>query len=352
MPECHYITIVLFKIRLSRNKFLAGVLLLGLGLPMSRLSRFTNSKNQMFQIKTWFKQQFSSSVLGRLEAKNPAFQSLFPDNANCDHIATGFQFTEGPVWFSQEKYLLFSDIPANKIYKLTPNNQVTIFREPSNNSNGLTQDKQGRLIACEHGTRRVTRTEKEGSITVLATQFNGKKLNSPNDIVVKSDGSIYFTDPPYGIKPGQQEQPIQGVYRLSPDSKELIVVADDFDKPNGLAFSVDEKQLYIADSERRHIRVFDILADGKLANGRIFYDMKTDKPGLPDGMKIDVQGHIYCTGGGGVWVFNSEGKHLGTIVTPEVPTNCAWGDDDLQSLYITAQTSVYKIRVNFPGIPV
>ncbi len=349
MPERHYITIVLLKIHLSRRKLLAGIVLFGLGFL---ISSFTNSQKQMFRIKNWFKQQFKPSPSGRLEEKEPAFQSLFPQNQKCDRIATGFQFTEGPIWVSQQKYLLFSDIPANKIYQLTPNGQVTIFRKPSNNSNGLTRDKQGRLIACEHGTRRVTRTEKDGSITVLAAQFNGKPLNSPNDIVVKSDGYIYFTDPPYGIKPEQQEQPIQGVYRLAPDGKEIIVVADDFDKPNGLAFSPDEKQLYIADSERRHIRAFDVQADGKLANGRIFYDMKTDKPGLPDGMKVDVQGHIYCTGGGGVWVFNSQGKHLGTIVTPEVPTNCAWGDDDRQSLYITAQTSIYKIRVNIPGIPV
>ncbi|MBD3562864.1 SMP-30/gluconolactonase/LRE family protein, partial [Planktothrix sp. FACHB-1355] len=245
---------------------------------------------------------------------------------------------------------LFSDIPANKIFQLTPDGKLTIFREPSNNSNGLTRDKQGRLIACEHGTRRVTRTEKDGSITVLVDKFQGKKLNSPNDVVVKSDGAIYFTDPPYGIKPEQQEQPIQGVYRLTSDGNEIIVVADDFNKPNGLAFSPDEKKLYIDDSERRHIRVFDVQADGTLANDRIFYDMNIKQAGLPDGMKVDVQGHIYCTGAGGVWVFDREGNHLGTIVTPEQPANCAWGDRDWQSLYITAQTSVYKIRVNIPGI--
>jgi gluconolactonase len=307
----------------------------------------------MLRITKWVKRQVKEQLFtGHFDTKCQAFKSLFPKNATVERVATGFEFTEGPIWLAEENCLLFSDILANKIFKLAPNSEVTVFRDPSFNSNGLTRDKQGRLIACEHGMRRVTRTEKDGSITVLAEKFQGKKLNSPNDIVVKSDGSIYFTDPPYGIKPEQQEQPIQGVYRLSPDGKEIIVVADDFDKPNGLAFSPDEKKLYIDDSERRHIRVFDVQADGKLANSCIFYKINGKKPGLPDGMKVDVQGHIYCTGAGGVWVFDSEGNHLGTIVTPEVPANCAWGDDDLQSLYITAGTSVYKIRVNIPGIKV
>lgn len=307
----------------------------------------------MNKIKTWFKKKLKTGfVSGHLEANSPAFKTLFPKNAKIARVATGFQFTEGPIWFAEGQYLLFSDIPANKIYQLTSEGQLTIFREPSNNSNGLTRDKQGRLIACEHSTRRVTRTEKDGTITVLANTFQGKNLNSPNDVVVKSDGTIYFTDPPYGIKLEQQEQPIQGVYKLSANGEEITLVADDFEKPNGLAFSPDEKQLYIDDSERRHLRVFDVQADGMLTNGRIFHDMKTDKPGLPDGMKVDTEGNIYCTGGGGVWVFDPNGNHLGTIVTPEVPANCAWGDEDWQSLYITARTSAYKIRVNVPGIPV
>ncbi|MCP2727287.1 SMP-30/gluconolactonase/LRE family protein [Limnofasciculus baicalensis] len=303
----------------------------------------------MLRIKRWLEHQLKVNYL---EAKSPAFKTLFPKNAKIQRVATGFQFTEGPIWLPEENYLLFSDIPANKIYKLTPEGKLTIFREPSNNSNGLTRDKQGRLITCEHSTRRVTRTEKDGTITVLVDRFQGKKLNSPNDIVVKSDGYIYFTDPPYGIQPEEQEQPIQGVYRLAPDSREIILVADNFDKPNGLAFSPDETKLYIDDSQRRHIRVFDVQPDGTLTNGSIFHDMKVKQPGLPDGMKIDVQGNIYCTGGGGVWVFDSEGNHLGTIVTPEIPANCAWGDEDWRSLYITAQTSVYQIRVNIAGIPV
>jgi gluconolactonase len=167
---------------------------------------------------------------------------------------------------------------------------------------------------------------------------------------VKRDGAIYFTDPPYGIQPEQQEQTVKGVYRLSPDQSKLTLLIDDFTGPNGLAFSPDESRLYIDDSERRHIRVFDVQPDGSLSNGRIFHDMDIEKPGAPDGMKVDLSGNVYCTGPGGVWVLDPGGRHLGTIVTPEQPANCAWGDDDWQSLYITARTSVYRIRTNISGI--
>jgi gluconolactonase len=299
----------------------------------------------MFPIRKWLKSYLSESIL---QANSPKFKKLFPRNVKLEKVATGFQFTEGPIWIEQEQCLLFSDIPANRIYRLK-NNQVTIFKEPSYNSNGLTIDLQGRLIACEHGERRVTRLETDGSVTTLASIFQDKKLNSPNDIVVKSNGYIYFTDPPYGIKPEQQEQPLQGVYRLSPDGQEIVLLVDDFNKPNGLAFSPDERKLYIDDSEEKHIRVFDVLEDGTLDKGQVFYGMKTDKKGLPDGMKIDREGKIFCTGGGGVWVFNPEGEHLGTILTPEIPANCAWGDSDRCTLYITAQTSIYKIRLLIPG---
>ena len=287
-----------------------------------------------------------------LRAKTSNFPSLFPRKAQIIRVATGFRFTEGPLWFSKGNYLLFSDIPANTIFRLSANGQVTVFRQPSGNSNGLTLDREGRLLACEHGNRRVTRTEHDGSVRVVADKFGGNILNSPNDVVVKSDGSIYFTDPPYGIKPAQQEQLIQGVYRLDPARALLALVADDFDRPNGLAFSPDESKLYIDDSSaRRHIRVFDVKPDGSLTNGRLFHDMDSKEKGSPDGMKVDQLGHLYCTGPGGVWVFDPKGQHLGTIVTPEKPANCAWGDDDLRTLYITAKTSVYTIRVNIPGIP-
>jgi len=292
------------------------------------------------------------SLAAGLEIKSAAFPHLFPKGATPERVATGFRFTEGPVWIAEEKRLLFSDIPANRIYRLAADGHVMTVREPSGNSNGLTRDQKGRLIACEHGNRRVTRTEKDGSVTPLADRFHGKKLNSPNDVVVKSDGAIYFTDPNYGITPDQQEQPLEGVYRLSPDGKEISLVADDLARPNGLAFSPDEKKLYIDDSERRHIRVYDVRDDGSLSGGSLFHDMNVNTPGAPDGMKVDVEGRVYCTGAGGVWVFDAAGNHLGTIVTPEKPSNCAWGDDDWYSLYITAVTSVYRIRVKTPGIKV
>jgi gluconolactonase len=269
-----------------------------------------------------------------------------------ERVATGFQFTEGPLWIKEKNQLLFSDIPANRIYGLAADGRVATLREPSGNSNGLTRDREERLIACEHGNRRVTRTEADGLVTVLAETFRGKKLNGPNDLIVNSDGAIYFTDPAYGISPGAQEQEVEGVYRLSPDGRELTLVADDFARPNGLAFSPDERNLYIDDSKRRHIRVFSVAGDGSLSGGSVFHDMNVSTPGAPDGMKVDLDGRIYCTGAGGVWVFDPVGNHLGTIVTPEKPSNCAWGDEDWCSLYITARSSIYQIRVNTPGIRV
>lgn len=267
-----------------------------------------------------------------------------------ERIGTGFQFTEGPVWHP-DGYLLFSDIPANRIVKWTSDGNVETFRAPSGNSNGLTYDRQGRLIACEHGVRRVSRAEPDGTITVLAERYQGKRLNSPNDVVVKSDGSIYFTDPPYGVAAEQRELDFQGVYRIAPDGT-LTLLVDDFDRPNGLAFSPDEKTLYIDDSARRHVRAFDVQADGTLANGRVLVDMAIDADGVPDGMKVDVAGVLYVTGAGGTWVVSPKGEHLGTIVTPELPANCAFGDSDHKTLYITARTAVYRVRLKTEGVKV
>lgn len=287
---------------------------------------------------------------GCLEPLNSYFFKLVPAKTKIRRIATGFIFTEGPLWH-QKQFLLFSDIPENTIWKLGNNGKPEVFRKPSYNANGLTLDNQGRLIICEHGSRCVTRIEHDGSRTLLADTYKGKQLNSPNDVIVKSDGAIYFTDPPYGITPEQQEQPFQGVYRIAPEGGGPILLTDAFSRPNGLAFSADEKKLYISNSEpERYIGVFDIRRDGTLYNGQIFQDMNINIPGHPDGMKLDRAGNIYCTGPGGIWVIDSHGNHLGTIVTPETPANCAWGDDDRQSLYITARTSIYKIRVNVPGI--
>ncbi len=273
------------------------------------------------------------------------WQLIAPD-AEIELVTTGCRFTEGPIWLKGEGDLLFSDIPSDRIHRLHGKEKST-FREPSGMSNGLTLDLEGRLIACEHQTRRVTRTEPNGKVTVIADTYNGHLLNSPNDVVVKSDGSIYFTDPPYGIRPEQQEQQHQGVYRLTSDGT-LTLVADDFVGPNGLAFSPDEKRLYIGDSKQRILRVFDVRADGMLENGQFFYDMDTPAPGNPDGMKLDENGVLFVTGPGGVWVFTPEAVHLGTIVLPEIPANCAWGDDG-QSLYVTAQTSVYRVRMLTKG---
>ncbi len=290
---------------------------------------------------------------GYLKPESDTFYNLVPRNSKIQQLATGFIFTEGPIWIEPEQCLLFSDIPDNKIWKLAIDGSLSIFREPSGNSNGLTLDREGRLIACEHSNRRVMRTEKDGSITIMADTYNNLRLNSPNDVVVKSDGGIYFTDPPYGIQIEQQEQLVQGVYRISPEGKEIILVSDTFERPNGLAYSPDEKKLYIDNSEKdRYIRVFDVNEDGTLNNGTIFCDMDIDIPGLPDGMKLDQAGNLYCTGRGGVWAIVTLGNHLGTIVTPEPPANCAWGDDDWKGLYITAQTSLYKIRTNIPGLQI
>ena len=270
-------------------------------------------------------------------------------------LATGFQFTEGPVWHP-DGYLLFSDIPANRIHRWTPDGQVGVWREPSGNSNGLTLDQENRVVACEHGNRRVSRAAADGSAATAADRYQGRRLNSPNDLVVKSDGTIYFTDPPYGLDPsaeggGEREQPCNGLYRIWNDGA-VELLADDFDRPNGLAFSPDESLLYVDDSPRRHVRAFDVAADGSLSNSRVFADMDHPQPGSPDGMKIDVDGNLYVTGATGIWVFEPDGSWLGVIATPERPANCAWGDDDRRSLYITARASLYRIRTKKAGLPI
>ena len=264
-----------------------------------------------------------------------------------ERLATGFQFTEGPVWMAGG-YLLFSDIPANIMYKWTPESGAEVWREPSGNSNGLTRNSDDLLLACEHGNRRVSRTNLDGTVETIAGAYQGNRLNSPNDLVVKSDGVIYFTDPPYGISPEEKEQPHNGVYRILTDGS-LQLMADDFERPNGLAFSPDESILYIDDSYYRHLKAFDVREDGTLENSRIICDMDHPQPGSPDGLKVDEEGHIYVTGATGVWVFEPDGELLGVIAPPERPANCAWGDEDKKSLYLTAQTSLYRIRTTVAG---
>jgi len=271
---------------------------------------------------------------------------LFLSAAAGDHVtgpvetvAEGFQFTEGPVWLTSGE-LVFSDIPADTIYRT----DKSAFRKPSGKSNGLTLDTEGRLIACEHWNRRVTRTEADGTITVLAENYDGKKLNSPNDVVVRSDGIIYFTDPPYGLEGREQEQPCQGVYSIAPDGT-LALLVDDFIKPNGIGLSPDEKTLYVADTEGNHIRAFDVAEDGSIGNGRVFCELP-----YPDGMAIDTKGYVWSTAGDGVRVISPAGELVHTVTVPQGPANCAFGGEDGKTLYITARTGLYKVRVATPGI--
>lgn len=291
-----------------------------------------------------------------IEVRSPELLDLVDADAQAERLGSGCQFTEGPLWNTAAGYLLFSDIPANQIKRWRPDTGITIFRSPSGSSNGLTYDKQGRLIACEHGNRRVSRTEADGTIIPVAAHYNGQRLNSPNDVVVKSDGSIYFTDPPYGIMDDDgeikgQELGFQGVYRLSADCRTLTLLADDFDRPNGLCFSPDESILYVDDTARMHIRAFDLQSDGTLGNGRIFAE-ESGENGVPDGMKVDVRGNLYATGPGGVWIFDPSGKHLGIIKIPEITANLAWGGRDWKSLFITASASIYRVECKVSGIPV
>ena len=278
---------------------------------------------------------------------NSGFRRILSEGAKVEQLATGFQFTEGPVWNLKGEYLLFSDIFASRILKWTPKHGISEFRAPSGESNGLTLDRRGRLIACEHANRRVSRTEEDGTIVTIASHYKGKRLNSPNDVVVKSDGSVFFTDPPYGLSRGQ-ELPFYGVYRLSPDGDRLDLLIDD-SVPNGLAFSPDERLLYVADTEMNHVRVFNISEGGKIKGGRIFAEISGERL-APDGIKADSEGNVYTTGKGGVWVLNSEGRRLGIIPMPELPANLGWGDRDWKTLYVTARTSVYRVRLNIAGI--
>jgi gluconolactonase len=276
-------------------------------------------------------------------------KDILAEGAAIEKLAGDLKFTEGPVWRA-DGHLLFSDIPADTIYQWTPGQPLKVFRKPCGNANGHTLDRQGRLISCEHSSRRVSRTEKDGTITTLADRYEGRRLNSPNDVVVRSDGSIYFTDPTYGIRPDQAELDFRGVYRIGTDGR-LTLLVRDFVQPNGLAFSPDEKRLYIADSQVNHIRVFDVQPDGTLTNGRLFADMRSPgKDGAADGMKVDTQGRIFATGPEGVWVFAPDGKLLGKIIPPEVPANVAFGDKDYRTLYMTARTGLYRVRLKTPGI--
>jgi gluconolactonase len=305
--------------------------------------------------------------------KDPTLDEIVPSDAKIERLAGGFLFTEGPVWVPRTEdsdgYLLFSDPNNNVIYRWTQDGQLSIFMTKSGyrgmdigeygqpGSNGLTLDKQGRLTINQHGNRRVVRMEKNGQLTVLAERFDGQRLNSPNDLVYKSDGTLYFTDPPFGLPKffddPRKELPYSGVFRVSPDGKQVQLLTKDLKGPNGLAFSPDEKYLYVDnwDPQKKVVMRYEVNPDGILANGTVFFDMTSaDGEDALDGMKVDQKGNLYVSGPGGLWIISPEGKHLGTIMGPEHPHNFAWGDDDGKSLYLCAKTGLYRLRLNIADI--
>jgi len=277
-------------------------------------------------------------------------RQLVDENAAVEQIATGFTFTEGPIWM-KDGSLHFSDMPADKRRRWHPAEGVEVLRDPSNKCNGMTLDNDGNLIVCEHVTSSVVRETPDGGRETLATHWGDKELNSPNDVIVASDGSIIFTDPTYGRMPGfglerDQDLDFQGVYRLPAGGGDLELLVDDFAQPNGLCFSPDESLLYINDTPGAFIKVYDVTSDG-LANGRMFFDgigSGVIEEGIPDGMKCDEQGNIWVTGPGGVWVISSEGEHLGTVKIPENVGNLTWGGADWHTLFIPSSTSLYAVE--------
>ena len=319
--------------------------------------------------------------VGSIERLDPALDAIVPKEAVIEKVADGFKWTEGPVWI-HAGYLLFAEIPSNRIMKWSPRGGVSLFLHPSGylgsapfggrepGSNGMTLDPQGRLTVAGHARRDVYRLEsleKGATVTVLAEKYQGKRLNSPNDLVYKSDGSLYFTDPPYGLpsqsdRDPQKELTFNGVFRIpnaashragaAPDDGKLQLIIKDLTRPNGIAFSPDERHLYIAVSDPAHkvwMR-YDVKPDGTVANGRVFYDATSNTgEGAPDGIKVDRQGNLYGSGPGGLWIFSPEGKHLGVLKLPERMANCNWGDADAKTLYITASSGLYRVRLKIPG---
>jgi len=315
----------------------------------------------------------TSETPAQVIRKDAALDDIVPADAKIEKLAGGFLFTEGPIWIPRsddvDGFLLFSDPNNNLIYRWTQDGQLSIFLTKSGyrgmdigeygqpGSNGLTLDKQGRLTINQHGNRRVVRMEKNGQFTVLAEHFDGKRLNSPNDLVYKSDGALYFTDPPFGLPKffddPRKELPYSGVFRVSPDGKNVQLLTTDLKGPNGLAFSPDEKFFYVDDWDpaRKIIMRYEVNADGSLSNGLVFFDMTTaDGEDALDGLKVDQKGNLYVSGPGGLWILSPAGKHLGTIIGPEHPHNFAWGDDDGKTLYLCARTGLYRIRLKIAGV--
>ncbi len=319
---------------------------------------------------------------GSIEVLDPRLNGLIAPGAALEKLASGFDWSEGPIWikpgqdplargveeFKKGGYLLFSDVPSNTVYRWSAKEGVSVFIKPSGytgsvprggepGSNGLTVDRYGRLLLCEHGDRRVGRFEEYGRHVTVADRYNGKRFNSPNDLVFKSNGDLYFTDPPYGlvgnVDDPNKELAFQGVFRVKP-SGEVTLLTEQISRPNGLAFSPDEKTLYVASSDPKYAvwMAYDVKSDGTLANGRVFFDatsfVSDANKGLPDGMKVDAQGNLWATGPGGVFVFGPDGKHLGTIHTGEATANCAWGEDG-STLYITADMYLCRLRTKVKG---
>ncbi len=271
------------------------------------------------------------------------------EDAEAELIADGFQFTEGPYWRPEEGDLIFSDIPANRVYRWTPDGDTTVFLEPSGHSNGITADTQGRILLAQHDGQ-VARLTENGDVDPLATEYDGQRLNSPNDLDVHSDGSIYFTDPPYGVSEEDRELDFSGVYRLHPDGT-LDLLTREFERPNGICFSPDESRLYVNDSQENLIRVYDVAEDGSIANGRLFAAPEDpDAEGSTDGMKVDTEGNLYTTGPGGVWIYSPDGALIDRLSVPEAPTNLAFGGPDMRTLYITARPNVYRVPVDIAGV--
>ena len=295
-----------------------------------------------------------------IEQNAPELERIVSFGENIEELGEGYGGdqgpAEGPLWWKEGSYLLFSDIHNNRRMKWAQGQGVTLFQEPTNRANGLTRDLQGRLLAAEHDSRRVTRQEPDGSITVVANSFKGQRLNRPNDVIVKSDGAIYFTDPWTSPLPREQwDLTFSGVYRVTPALGTLTLLVGDFIVPNGLAFSPDESVLYINDTRRGHIRAFDMLPNGTLAiqSDRVFADLTGERPGVPDGMKVDLEGNVYCGGSGGVWILDPNGKHLGTIAHGETATtNVAFGGDDWKTLFFTSRNTLGSVQCKIAGLPV
>lgn len=292
--------------------------------------------------------------MASIEVRDERFRKVVGDDVAMERVATGFDFTEGPIWHPIERHLTFSDMPGDQMRRWSQGAGVTTFRRPSDKANGNAWDRQGRIVTCEHATSRVTRTEADGAITVLATRHGGKQLNSPNDIVVGRDGSVVFTDPTFGRMeyygvPREPELDIRGVYRVGADPEHPVLLVDDFDQPNGLCFTPDERRILVNDTMRGHIRVFEVTDDGALSGGDVWAEVSGEGAGLPDGLKVDTAGNVYCTGPGGVHVFTPDAVCLGVILVPEVTANFTWGDDDLRSIFFTASTSLYRCHTRTPG---